>query len=326
MTDHPFPEIILWRHPWAILAIAWARRVCYANRAARQFLGATDTPIEGCDVVKLFGGNETLAHAIDQAIDDRGARRIEFTYDRAETQVATVMTLSPCLEGATVYTMILSFRDLGERRLITGRMEQVERLESAERLVGGFAHQLRNPLAAVSALIENLVAEMPSDDPRTEYTNRLQNQISNIDGLIRACLEFGGSAPIVRQRSTAKGVAYAAVEEFKSRRGVAPRFTVVSGTRDVVVCEAQIARCLALLLESALDATGDVSKVSLEVSPEPVGGGDRFVRFEVRDQGLGIEQADLDLIFEPFYTTKARGVGVGLAAAQALAIHNGGAL
>ena len=326
MNERSFAEKILWCHPTAIVAIDGARRVCYANRSALQFLAASKDSVEGQDIVELFGGDESFARELDIGCDDSEEWRFKLALDKGESQIEVGLTLSPYLGEAPPQTMVLSFRDITQRKLLNDREGQLERLASAERLVGGFAHQLRNPLAAISALIENLVAETPSSDPRIEYTSRLMNQVARMERLIRACLELGTGPAVVRQRLVAKSIGRAAIDSFEARNGVAPRLVVEAGTGDVVVSEKQIAKCLRLLLERALDACGDVTKMELLVAPDPLAGSERFVHFVVRDEGPGIEKDDLARLFEPLYTTKAKGVGLGLAAVQTLAVHNGGTL
>lgn len=326
MTEHGFPEAILWRHPTSIVAIDRLGRVRYANRAARDFFSSTCDVIEGSDIVELFDGNENLAQVIANARDDSKEHRIRLQLPKDSSQIEIGVSLAPILDDGNSLTMILSFRDITERKLMLDRGRLAEQLASSERLVGGFAHQLRNPLAAISALVENLDAEIPSSDPRIEYTNRLAKQVSHMEDLIRACLQYGSESPAVRQRSTAKSIGLAAIDSFKTRCGATPRFVVEEGTQDVVVCESQIIKCLRLLLERALDACGDVGKMELCISSEPLGGVGQLVRFVVRDEGPGIEKGDLKMLFEPFFTSSAEEAGMGLAIAQTLAVQNGGAL
>jgi signal transduction histidine kinase len=325
MTDRSLAETVLWCHPTAIIAIDGTRRVGYANRAALHLLAASEESVLGTAVVELFGGDGNLDRTIDSVFGDSEERRIRIEFPRHGRRIRVGMTLSPYPEGAPPSTMLLSFRDLKERRLLDDRVVQLERLASAGRLVAGFAHQLRNPLAALSALLENLEAETPSNDPRIEYTSRMLNQIGRIEKLIRACLEFSMDPSVVRQRLTGESLGRAAIAGFEARFGVAPPLVVNPGVGDVVVHGEQIAKCLGLLLENAFDACGDVSKMRLEVSVESRDTA-AFVCFAVGDEGPGIQRADLVRLFEPFYTTKPRREGIGLAVAQSLAVSNGGTL
>ena len=324
MTEGSLADEILRCHPTAIIAIGRERRVRYANRAALHLLGGVDESVDGKDVVELLGGDESLSRTIDSVFTDREERRLRLAFRKAGSEIEVGLTLLPLPEGGPM-TMLLSCRDIEKRTLLDDRAVQIERLAATGRLVGGLAHQLRNPLAALSALVENLAAETPTSDPRAEYTSRMLNQVARIEHLIRACLEFSLDPSAVRQRSTAESIGRAAIDSFAAVCGATPQLAVESGAGEVVVCGEQIAKCLRLLLENALDACGEVSKIRLVVAPEPRDAAG-FVRFVVRDEGPGIESSDLARLFEPFYPTKTRGEGIGLAVAQALALNNGGAL
>lgn len=326
MAERNLAETILWCNPTAVVAIDGAKRICYSNRAAQIFLSTESNSLDGRNVVEFFGDDEGLIKAIHRAYRNREENHLRLPLVRGEHRMDVQLTLSPYFEQATPPMMVISFRDVKQRQLIDDRVRQLERIASAERLVGGFAHQLRNPLAAISALAENLAAEMSDSDPRIEYTSRLLSQVTQMERLIRACLEFGQDVSAKRQRTSAESIGRAAITAFEVQNGVAPRLVIEAGTDDVIVSRQQVAKCLCLLLERALGASGDVNKIELLVAPEHECGGNRLVRFVVRDEGPTIERSDLAMLFEPFYTKKAKGMGMGLASAQTLAVHNGGVL
>lgn len=323
-TGSALAETVIWQHPTAIVGIDSAHRVSYANRAARQLLNGGE-PIDGRDLVELFQGDDTLARGIRSALDNRRDERLSLSLSCQDQCLEIGLTLSPRIEASKELALVVSFQDLKERKAIEDRRRRREQFELAARMAGGFAHQLRNPLAAISALTENLVAEMGEDDPRIEYTTRLLNQVRYMEDLIRDSLQLDLDSPGLRRRATAKSIAQAAMVSFEERAGGRPGLRIDSRAHDVFVCQEQIVRCLGLLLDRAFETCGEVTKVELWVSAEGTAP-DPSVRFTVRDRGPGIEKGHLDRIFEPFFTNKAAGVGLGLAVAQALAVHNGGTL
>ena len=324
MDESALSESVLRHHPTAFVGVDAENRVSYANRTARQLLNGGD-PIDGRDIVELFCDDDTLARGIRSALDNRREERLSLTLESRDRRIEIGMTLSPRIEASRELVLVVAFRDLQERKALEDRQRHREQFELAARMAGGFAHQLRNPLAAISALTENLAAEIPDDDPRIEYITRLLNQVRFMEDLIRDSLQFGLDSGGVRQRTTVKSIAQEAMASFEEQAGGRPGLRIDSRARDVFVCKEQITRCLGLLLERAYNSCGSTSKVELWVSSDSKAP-DRFVCFTVRDRGPGIEKAHLDRIFEPFFTNKATGVGLGLAVAQALAVHNGGSL
>ena len=212
----------------------------------------------------------------------------------------------------------------GRRRFLDQRQDQIERLALTERLMAGFAHQLRNPLAAISSLAENLAAEMGTSDPRAEYTSRLLNQVEKMEQLIRSGLAFTPRSHGQRQVCSARDLASAASHQFESRIGTRLQVDLETDDR-LLVDPLQITECLELLLDRAHEVCREAESVVLQVSS----GGEEdlgLVCFSVQDAGPAIPDDDLPKILEPFFTTKARGLGLGLAMAQVLAVQNGGTI
>lgn len=211
-------------------------------------------------------------------------------------------------------------------RFVDQRQSQVERLALTERLMAGFAHQLRNPLAAISSLAENLAAEMETSDPRVEYTSRLLNQVEKMEQLIRSGLAFTPRSHGQRRICSAKDLAAAASHQFERRTGTRLRVDVdVEADEPLFVDPLQMTECLELLLDRACDVCAESESIVLQVVSESKGE-HSLVCFSVQDTGPAIPAEDLPKILEPFFTTKARGLGLGLAMAQVLAVQNGGTM
>lgn len=326
MTERSFEESILWSHHTAIVAIDGSRCIRYANRAARELLSSEGRSLDGNDILDLFDGHEGLAQAFRRAAHTKREQTLELPFRRGNNVFRIGLTLSWVADPDMPLTFSLVMHDIEHHLLLDERLRQLERITAAERLIGGFAHQLRNPLAAISALIENLAAETPAEDPRIEYTERVLNQVAQMEELIRSCVAFSPDLSVAQQRTTAAHIGRAAIDAFASRHGVVPRLVVEEGAEDVVVNEKQVTKCLRLLMERAYESCGDAGKMSLLVSRDPVAAGTKLVRFVVTDEGPAIDKGDLGMLFEPFFTTGAKGVGLGLAIAQILALRNGGML
>lgn len=213
-----------------------------------------------------------------------------------------------------------------KRWFVDERQRQVNHLATTERLMAGFAHQLRNPLAAISSLAENLAAEMEGGDSRVEYTSRLLNQVEKMERLIRSGLQFTPRSNGQQKLRSAEDLAAAVLHHFEAKTGQRPASQIETEVGKIRVDSVQIAECLELLLDRAYDAGGDVESVELRLEAESLGPDLDLIRFSVWDDGPAITTADLPNVFEPFFTTKATGLGLGMAMAQVLAVQNGGVI
>ena len=325
MGERSFEASVLWFHHTPLVVIDSGCSILYANRAATRML-ASDRPLEGENFVALFDDHENLVQAIDRAIRGGEEQSVRLSFRRGERIRDIDLTLSLSAETVGLPSFTIAMYDVELRDMFDERTQQLDRMALEERLIGGFAHQLRNPLAAVSALIENLAAETEADDPRAEYTERLLNQVARMEQLIRSCVAFGPDVSTMPRRRPAERIARAAIEQLTVRRGIVPHLEVEDGVQDVFVNEKQIGNCLLLLMERAFESCGAVDKMALRVSPDAIAGGDRFVRFTVFDEGPAVDEGDLEMLFEPFQNSGLSGIGMGLAIAQTLALKNGGML
>ena len=193
-------------------------------------------------------------------------------------------------------------------------------------MVGCLAHELRNPLAAVQALTDGLLAAIEPSKERSEYGSRIVAAIKRMDGFVRAAAEFAEPQQSRPIRVAAMEL-FAGAAERVGGAGHAPALPVVAAADCGLACEVdpvQMARTLAVLIANALDAAGSPAAVRLRLERAKDWADRAWVRFVVSDQGPGISDEVLPHVFEPFYSTKPARTGMGLAFAQSFAQANGG--
>ncbi len=184
-----------------------------------------------------------------------------------------------------------------------------EKLATVGRLASGVAHEVGNPLGAISGYVDLLRARLPAPEP-SEYLDRISAEVGRIDRTVRDLLEFGRPAsprlaPIDLAAAVEASLRLAGVQ---SRfRGVAVETRIPGDLPRVVADEHYLAQVLVNVLLNAGDAQGGAGAVRIEARRE----GDR-VRLDLADRGPGISAADLPRIFDPFFTTKDPGQGSGL--------------
>jgi PAS domain S-box-containing protein len=231
------------------------------------------------------------------------------------------------------------FRDVGEEKRREEERRRFERLAAMGTMVAGFAHEVRNPIAAMRSIAEELLEEL-ADPTCVRHVGLLLQMIERIERLVRTSLQFGRPAAPRRARQRPWVIVSHAVAELGPRLralGDDLAIDVEPDLPDVFVDERQLTQTLAILLSNALDATGAASRVALRVcrarpsdvdprprrsEPPPPNG----VRFEVVDDGPGVSEENLGRIFDPFFTTKPSGTGLGLSIAQHIVAENGGRL
>ncbi|TNE50939.1 MAG: hypothetical protein EP343_06365 [Deltaproteobacteria bacterium] len=200
-------------------------------------------------------------------------------------------------------------------------------------IIAGFAHEVRNPLAATLSLVEGIMA-LEEDSETMQPLSRIPVHVERIENLIKEALSYGKPrAPqaswhqlhFLIQRS-AEMLAQAGIELPAST------FPQESTVLPVYVDAEQIISVIANLMQNAAEEAGS-DGVMLHVVKEPEKTGDYSLRWngalvalDVMDRGGGVDPSLIDTLFEPFVTSKSKGTGLGLAIARDLALLNGGNL
>ncbi len=232
------------------------------------------------------------------------------------------------------------FRDVREEKQRESEQARFQRLVAMGTMVAGFAHEVRNPVAALRSIAEELVEELRDAGVKVPHVRLMLQMVERIERLVRTSLQFGRPAPPRRSPQRPWIIVSSAITELHPRLRALGHDIVLEiepDLPDVNVDEKQIAQALVILLNNALDATGNPSRVvtrlrSARAADEVRGRQSEppmtsmCVRFEVIDDGAGIPADILDRIFDPFFTTKPSGTGLGLSIAQQIVNENGGRL
>ncbi|XXX72033.1 ATP-binding protein [Sorangium sp. So ce134] len=209
-----------------------------------------------------------------------------------------------------------------------------DQLAAMGQMIAGFAHEVRNPLAALKSIVEDLSAEPAADEQWGRDFSRLSGLIARIERLVRSSLRLVQPERPIRKEHDASALVASALDLLAARLRATPggpiRVACDAGRPAVVIDEHQTVQVLVILLENAIEAAGDADRVRVRIHDEPsedgepsIGRGAR-VYIDVEDDGPGIPSDILSQIFNPFFTRKARGTGLGLSIALKLLRENQG--
>jgi signal transduction histidine kinase len=202
------------------------------------------------------------------------------------------------------------------------RQQRTERLATIGQVAGGVAHELRNPLNVVKTSVYYLLnARTPSPAKTAEHLERIERQVLLADNVITALSSFAKlPLPNLRPFSIAQ-----CAREALENNPVSERIQVMvdcpDSLRAVLADIDQIRIVLGNLIRNSRDALAEGGQLSL--IGRQVGDN---VELAVVDTGVGISAENLGRIMEPLYSTKARGLGLGLAIARAILDKNKGSL
>jgi two-component system sensor histidine kinase HydH len=188
------------------------------------------------------------------------------------------------------------------------------------------AHEVRNALSVMYNVATGLRRSLPHSLPDGEMLlGILEEELGRLDRLTRDLVTFATPAAPVRADVRVKELLDRAVAEARLRctGGAQARVsvTVAHDASSAPLDPDRMLEAIVGLVENGIDASNGRGKVEVRATREG-----RMLRLEVIDEGPGISPEDADRIFDPFYTTKASGVGLGLVLCRQIARRHGGEL
>jgi signal transduction histidine kinase len=196
-----------------------------------------------------------------------------------------------------------------------------ERLATIGSLAASLAHEIRNPLNAMSLLLTRLKT-LSDERLRLSMVDDLFGEVRRLDGLVSSILDYARPVQLSKSSTNLKDLLSSVRDLFQSlgeTKGVSIKVTHV----DDVFCDVdrdKLKQCLVNLVKNSLDAvqaTGEIKLSAVVVDSE-------ILQMTVDDNGSGIEMVVQKKLFNPFFTTKDSGTGLGLTAVQKIVIAHGG--
>jgi signal transduction histidine kinase len=202
------------------------------------------------------------------------------------------------------------------------RLQRTERLAAIGQVAGGVAHELRNPLNVVKTSVYYLLnARNPAPEKRAEHLQRIERHVVLADGVITALSNFARLPVPNRAPFSVAGCVREALETNPVPDAVRVTLDFPPDLPPALADADQVRIVFANLVRNAREAMPAGGALTVEGRQA----GDR-VEVAVRDTGVGIAPELLAKVTEPLYSTKARGLGLGLAIARAILEKNEGSL
>lgn len=279
--------------------------------------------------------NEMIATAIRE-----GSHRFEWIHcspHRADFPVEVLLTPLPLGDAPTI---VVVWRDITERRRSEETVRQAQRLESLAVLAGGIAHDFNNLLTATFGHL-HVARQLTTDERVAGHLDSIEQAVAKAADLTRQLLAYGGKGQFAVEPVDLGALVHDMTELLRVSipKSVSIACEVAPGAVAVEADRAQMQQLIMNLITNAGEAIGDAEgSVSVRVAPveldeatarhDFVGQEVRpgpMVMLEVTDTGAGMSQETLARIFDPFFSTKASGRGLGLSALRGiLRAHHGG--
>ena len=325
-----FREDVIESMPLGVVAVDREGHVLAWNRSAEEILGA---PREGtlARTILEIGGAEGWQEALLRALSRGGVgepsehivRRHDGTTVPVEVNAAPLRDAEGRTRGA-----VATLTDLSNVRSMEERIRQLDRLAALGRFASSVAHEIRNPLHGIATGVEYLSRAFPEGDERRVDVQYILREVSRLNTIIQDLLTA------TRPRLLTLGPVSVADVASRALRTLAP--TVPEGKVQIRLEDAdnwpkvladtdQLLQVMLNLVQNAVQAIDDRGEVVIRARAVGNPPGSR-VEIVVEDDGAGIEAEHVAHLFEPFYTTRPKGTGLGLFVAHGIVQRHGGSI
>lgn len=289
-----------------ILLVDGKGRIRYANRYARD----------------LFGDKLTLPRELRRV---RGqSEPVEIPWNDRFLGVSVYP-----VEDATDKERLYLIKDITEKKWVHETLIRLDRFSSFGVLASGLAHEIKNPLAGMRLIAQNLARRLENEKDR-EALERMLRQIDRIDTLIKQFFSYVKPREPRPESLVIREVVedlYPLIKDRLMKNRITFNLDIPEDLR-IQADRHQFEQVLLNLLLNAIDAMpnrGTLTVSAREVRQKlPRMARDRWVEIVVQDTGVGMTPDQLEHIFVPFFTTKPSGTGLGLFIVHQLVTRNGG--
>jgi signal transduction histidine kinase len=224
--------------------------------------------------------------------------------------------------------LIVNFQDISETNRLRERLRQIQIMAEIGSLVAGVAHEVRTPLFSISATLDAFEARHGLQPGFERYFGVLRSEIRRMTGLMQDLLDFGRASELHRQPTPLAAIVEqgaAACRALAENRGVAIQLDPGPGGTPVELDRQRMAQVAENLISNAVHFSPERGVVRIRVDHPPARDGQpACAELTIRDAGPGFDENDRHRLFDPFFTRRVGGIGLGLSIVRRIVREHGG--
>lgn len=305
-------------------------RITSFNPAAQEATGYSFEQVRGRPWREVF--NWHPGQPSDEIVPAGTNTRFEVECKRADgNRLILGMTLSPLHEQGRETGLVGVFKDLTQIRDLEEEMRRKEWLASLGEMSAGMAHEIRNPLGALAGAMQMLKKDLHADETSQRLMEIAVREATRLDTIITEFLQYARPPALNLAEHDLNKVLAETLDlvqhEARTRTNITIVTALANGALPGQVDQDQMKQVFWNLATNAFDAMPHGGQLTITTGCRKIDVGGRkadVVEISFQDTGEGIPKKNLDKIFLPFFTTKKRGSGLGLAAVHRIVDLHGG--
>ncbi|TWI70331.1 two-component system sensor histidine kinase HydH [Desulfobotulus alkaliphilus] len=303
--------------PAGLLVLDAHGRLRFANKTAETLLQKPLQQLIGQDIAPL------LPDALCRLIQNTKSRipESEILLPAKTSTIPISAGISAIKSENGILGKILVLRDLSDIRRLEEEVRRKEKLAAVGQLAAGVAHEIRNPLSSIKGFATHFRQLFPGESPHHEAADILIREVNRMDRVIGELLEFARPSDIQPLKTLPLPLIQHAL------RLIAPDAAMkriqihedLPSLPEIHLDPDRFTQVMLNLCLNAIQAMEEGGTLSIRAKTEA-----SFLILDIEDTGKGMAEEDIPKIFDPFYTTKSKGTGLGLAVVEKIITAHGG--
>ncbi|NOX64355.1 MAG: PAS domain S-box protein [Chlorobi bacterium] len=314
-VNQRYLRTILHKSDTAIAVIDNNEKFIAWNKGAEKIFGYTEKEVIGKPATFLLPRSEKFMEELDyikREIDLTGDVKIldteRVTKFGKTIPVQLTVTQLPSSDGKSDGRTII-IQDKSQVKQLQQQIDQSEKLAVIGQLAAGVAHEIGNPLASISSLVQ-LMQRKNEDEQLSEQLKTIKENIDRISKIVRELVDFSrppGEDKVLLAITDVLKTAVGIVKYDERVKNVEFITDMDSELPLINIVPDQLLQVFVNILINALDAIEGEGEIEVKTYLE-----NSFICIDIKDNGCGMTQEVINKIFDPFYTTKSVGKGTGL--------------
>lgn len=307
-----------------ILILDEEDRIRRMNRAAKDLIGKPYTESLGLRLPELSTAEpwRSLERLVARSRRSDGSQSLQIHEDE-ETGRSWDLTANLVRRPVDGTSVILIARETTAMVALQKSLQHNELMSAMGALVAGVAHEVRNPLFGISATLDAFEARLGSEHPHRRFIQVLRTEVDRMGNLMTELLDYGKPLELQPSLESLRSVILEAIEHCETlirQTGVNVRVDEKGGLPPIRMDRRHMVQVFKNLVANAIQHSPPESQIEVHLEATD----DGLHRCTVRDRGKGFTEAGLERVFEPFYSERQGGVGLGLSIVQRFVLEQGG--
>ncbi len=319
-----FSDNLVENMPIGLLAIDNKGKIASFNQVAESILCLSADKVVGEDANKYLP--QTLLEPIDNIDIDKQVVEKEIECSMTDGKVIPLEVGASKLsdENGTFLGHIMLFKDLTEIQNLRREVARSQRLASVGSLAAGVAHEIRNPLSSIKGFVTYFKERYQDNSDDQQTANIMIQEVDRVNRVVGQLLEFARPINISQKPTSMKTLienSLKLIERQATEKNIKIQTALSPETNEVYLDPDKINQLLLNLYLNAIESMDDEGSLSVT---QTIDEDNKWIEIKISDTGVGISKEDLAHIFDPYFTTKSTGTGIGLSVVHnIIEAHNG---